>query len=222
MRLDRLISQKSNLSNRLLREKIARGDVRVDNKIIFSVSYEVDHFSKIEMDQVILQDNAAIYLMLNKPAGYLSATTDPNHPTVIDLINESYTQSLHIAGRLDRASTGLILLTNDGNWSKSLTEPEKKIPKTYKVELQHKVNENYAEIFAEGIYFAYEDITTRPVELRILGSHNVEMILYEGRYHQIKRMFHAVNNKVVNLHRSKIGKYAIGALQSGAYTRIQP
>ena len=153
-------------------------------------------------------------------AAALSATSDPQHPTVIDLIDEPYAADLHIAGRLDRASTGLLLLTNDGRWSRSLTEPDKKVPKIYQVQLRDPVRADCAEIFSQGIYFAFEDLTTSPVELTILSETSVEITLYEGRYHQIKRMFHAIGNKVVGLHRAQIGELKLGQLPVGSYTLI--
>ncbi|PQJ27074.1 pseudouridine synthase [Rubritalea profundi] len=220
MRLDRFLSHQTRLGKKLVRQKIDAGMVSVDGHVELFNRFEVDHFTTVEMDGVVLQENEAIYLMLHKPAGYLSATSDPQHPTVIDLIDETYAADLHIAGRLDRASTGLLLLTNDGRWSRSLTEPDKKVPKIYRVQLRDPVRADCAEIFSRGIYFAFEDLTTSPVELTILGETSVEITLYEGRYHQIKRMFHAIGNKVVGLHRAQIGELTLGQLPAGCYTRI--
>lgn len=141
--------------------------------------------------------------MLHKPAGYLSATTDPQHPTVMELIDEPTT--LHIAGRLDRASTGLLILTNDGIWSRLLTEPKQSVPKTYLVTTADPITEETHARFSQGIYFAYEDLTTQPAKLDVIGSCKARITIYEGRYHQIKRMFHAVGNRVVALHRLSMG-----------------
>jgi 16S rRNA pseudouridine516 synthase len=220
MRLDRFLSHKTRLGKKIVRQKIDAGVVSVNGQVELFNRCEVDHFTTVEMDGVVLQENEAIYLMLHKPAGYLSATSDPQHPTVIDLIDEPYAADLHIAGRLDRASTGLLLLTNDGRWSRSLTEPDKKVPKIYQVQLRDPVRADCAEIFSQGIYFAFEDLTTSPVELTILSETSVEITLYEGRYHQIKRMFHAIGNKVVGLHRAQIGELKLGQLPVGSYTLI--
>jgi 16S rRNA pseudouridine516 synthase len=220
MRLDRFLSHKTRLGKKIVRQKIDAGVVSVNGQVELFNRCEVDHFTTVEMDGVVLQENETIYLMLHKPAGYLSATSDPQHPTVIDLIDEPYAADLHIAGRLDRASTGLLLLTNDGRWSRSLTEPDKKVPKIYQVQLRDPVRADCAEIFSQGIYFAFEDLTTSPVELTILSETSVEITLYEGRYHQIKRMFHAIGNKVVGLHRAQIGELKLGQLPVGSYTLI--
>ena len=220
MRLDRFLSHQTRLGKKIVRQKIDAGLVSVNGSVELFNRCEVDHFTTVAMDGIVLQENEAIYLMLHKPAGYLSATSDPQHPTVIELIKEDYAADLHIAGRLDRASTGLLLLTNDGRWSRSLTEPDKKVPKVYQVELRDPVRADCAEIFSQGIYFAFEDLTTSPVELTIIDATHVEITLYEGRYHQIKRMFHAIGNKVIGLHRSQIGGLSLAQLPAGSYSRI--
>ena len=220
MRLDRFLSHKTRLGKKTVRQKIDLGLAQVDGVVERFHRADVDHFSTVTLEGETLQENEAIYLMLHKPAGYLSATTDPEHPTVIDLIDEPFAKDLHIAGRLDRASTGMLLLTNDGRWSRALTEPDKKVGKVYHVELRDPVRSDCVDIFNQGIYFAFEDLTTAPVELKILAERKVEITLYEGRYHQIKRMFHAIDNKVVGLHRSQIGSLQLGELQPGEYQRI--
>ncbi|WP_435693226.1 pseudouridine synthase [Rubritalea sp.] len=203
-----------------MRQKIDAGHAKVNGAVETFHRTEVDQFTTVEFDGKTLQEREAIYLMLYKPAGYLSATTDPEHPTVIELIDEPYAADLHIVGRLDRASTGLLLLTNDGRWSRALTEPDKKVPKVYEVTLRDPIPENATDIFDEGIYFAFEDLTTSPVELEILEEKLAKITLYEGRYHQIKRMFHAIGNKVTSLHRESIGELNLGHLKEGQYLRI--
>ena len=153
----------------------------------------------------MLQDCEAIYLMLHKPAGYLSATSDPQHLTVMDLIDHPDKATLHLAGRLDKASTGLVLLTNDGRWSKRITEPDRNVTKVYRVTSREPILPEYEKIFAEGIYFAYEDLTTKPALLLTQGSNQALITISEGRYHQVKRMFHAVGNQVITLHRERVG-----------------
>ena len=103
--------------------------------------------------------------MLHKPPGCVSATRDPEHPTVLDLIQEPDKEELHIAGRLDFNTTGLMLITNDGSWSRRLTQPQTKLPKVYYVETEQDIGPEYALKFTEGLYFAFEDLTTLPAEL---------------------------------------------------------
>ena len=198
---------------------IAAGRVYVDGKQERDGHRQVGDFSKITLDEVILSNRLPVYLMLNKPAGYLSATIDHEHPTVMELIDAN--DDLHIAGRLDRASTGLLLLTNDGKWSRRLTEPKEGVAKVYQVTTAESISVGTAEQFRQGIYFAYEDLTTQAADLEILSSQSAKVTIYEGRYHQIKRMFHAVGNRVTSLHRLSIGSIQLDqALKPGNYRSL--
>ena len=181
------------------------GRVRVDGAVETCGLRRISRFCTVVLDDEILQAQEAVYLMLHKPAGYLSATTDPQHPTVMELIDHPLRDELHLAGRLDRASTGLLLLTNDGRWSKRVTEPLEEISKVYRVTTRDEISPETAAIFAAGIYFAYEDLTTRSAVLEILDKSEARLTIHEGRYHQVKRMFHAVGNQVLSLHRESIG-----------------
>lgn len=223
MRLDRYLIRQGKHSGKEIARILADGRVRVDGGIESSGLTRIDRFSRIELDGEPLQAEQAIYLMLHKPAGYLSATIDPLHPTVIDLIDHPMRGVLHLAGRLDRASTGLLLLTNDGRWSKRVTEPKEEITKVYRVTTRDAILPETAGIFATGIYFAYEDLTTRPAVLEALGEREARLSIHEGRYHQVKRMFHAVGNQVTSLHRERIGPLVLGDdLPPGAFRHLTP
>ena len=143
--------------------------------------------------------------MLHKPVGVLSATTDLKHRTVIDLIDDPDRETLHLVGRLDRNTSGLMLLTNDGRWSKQLMDPALKVPKVYRVETRDPISMEAPAQFAKGFYFETENLTTRPAELEILSSHSARLTLHEGRYHQVKRMFYRIGNQVTRLHRESVG-----------------
>lgn len=223
MRLDRFLIRRGTHSGKEVARLLADGRVMVNGEIETSGLRKTDRFSRIELDGKILQEHEAVYLMLHKPAGYLSATTDPEHPTVIELIDHPLKHELHLAGRLDRATTGLLLLTNDGRWAKGVTEPVEEIPKVYRVRTRDAISPDTAKIFAAGIYFAYEDLTTRPAELEILGEQEALLTLHEGRYHQVKRMFHAVGNQVTGLHRESIGRLALDeSLPEGTFRKLTP
>jgi len=116
---------------------------------------------------------------------------------------------MHYAGRLDLSATGLMIITNDGKWSRRLTDPEKNIPKVYHVAVENPLTPEVINQFAAGIYFAYEDITTRPAELEIVTATTAKLTIHEGKYHQVKRMFHAVGNRVTALHRERIGNITL-------------
>jgi 16S rRNA pseudouridine516 synthase len=177
----------------------------------------VGPFSRVQLDAELLQANTARYLMLNKPAGVVSATRDSRHRTALDLLDEGVRGDLHIAGRLDFHSTGLLLLTNDGDWSRALSAPENRISKRYRVTVEEPLTGEYVRAFAEGMWFEQEGITTRPAQLTIVSDHVAEVSLIEGRYHQIKRMFGRFRNRVLTLHRFAVGDLTLDAeLQSGA------
>ncbi len=205
MRLDRFLTRRGTHPCKEIARLLADGRVTVDGAVESSGLRRICRFSRIELDGEILQAQAAVYLMLHKPAGYLSATTDPQHPTVMALMDHPLRDELHLAGRLDRASTGLLLLTNDGRWSKRVTEPLEEISKVYRVTTRDEIAPKTAATFAAGIYFAYEDLTTRPARLEIIAGREALLTIHEGRYHQVKRMFHAVGNQVLSLHRESIG-----------------
>ena len=147
--------------------------------------------------------------MLHKPKGVVSATKDDKHTTVIDLIQHERKHELHISGRLDFNSSGLLLLTNDGNWSRRLSAPKNQIHKCYHVQLDKKITPEYVKKFKEGIYFSYEKITTRPAHLTISSDFTAQVSLTEGRYHQIKRMFGFFQNEVLELHRFSVGNLSL-------------
>lgn len=206
MRLDRFICKHTEHSHREARLLIAGGRVFVDGRAERNPVASVARFMTIRLDDRVLQQEAAHYLMLHKPVGYLSATCDPQHPTVLDLVTPTLRPLLHIGGRLDRSTSGLIILTNDGVWSRRLTEPGKKVPKIYHVHTEHPITPDTHARFAEGIYLGYEDLTTSPAQLEQIGDREARLTIYEGRYHQVKRMFTAVGNRVTSLHRESMGE----------------
>ncbi|MBL4584562.1 MAG: 16S rRNA pseudouridine(516) synthase [Pseudomonadales bacterium] len=219
-RLDRFISQHTSFSRRDVRLLLAQSRIEVDGVAVSDIQKIVHQFSQISVDGVSIQNNQPRYLMLNKPAGVVSATTDPQHKTVLDIIDAPFRNELHIAGRLDYNTTGLILLTNDGCWSRNLSLPENHIQKHYLVELENPVTAEYAELFAQGIYFEYEQITTAPAQLRVLSERMVELSITDGRYHQVKRMFGRFQNKVLVLHRYGVGNLQLGDLELGQYREL--
>ena len=181
----------------------------INGELATGISQVIDQFAHVLLDDQVLQSRTPVYIMLNKPAGVVSATKDEDHKTVVDLLDQAdsstHRNTLHIAGRLDFNSTGLVLLTNDGRWSRSLSAPENRIGKRYRVTLEHPIGSEYAHVFSQGMYFAYEGITTRPAQLRVIDAHTAEVCLVEGRYHQIKRMFGHFDNPVLQLQRIAIG-----------------
>lgn len=207
MKLEDFISKRLQIGRRSARALILDGKVTHGGEPGNDHRHEVTRFDEVTVGGEIIQPALPrLYLMLHKPAGILSATTDREHCTVLDLIDHPDKATLHLAGRLDRSSTGLILLSNDGEWSESLTLPGRKVEKSYLVETDRPIPPGAVERFAEGFHFPTEGITTLPARLEILEPQRARVTLHEGRYHQIKRMFHRLDGiRLRSLHRDRIG-----------------
>jgi 16S rRNA pseudouridine516 synthase len=214
-RLDRFISQNSDCARADVRLLVAQGRIHLDGQVACSVQEQVTEFTHVVFDGLCLQDNKPVYIMLNKPKGFVSATSDDKHPVVLDLIDHPQKNELHLAGRLDFNTTGLVLLTNDGAWSREISLPETKLPKVYEVTVAKPLTEAYVDAFRAGIYFEYENLTTLPAELEILSAYTARLSLMEGKYHQVKRMFGFFQNEVLALHRASVGHIELGGLELG-------
>lgn len=224
LKLETLIGKRLGIGTRQAHARIAAGRVSVDGTAELRHLLEVSKFERVVCDGETVQPGLErLHLMLHKPAGILSATSDPLHPTVLDLIDHPAKASLHLAGRLDRSSTGLVLLTNDGAWSESLAHPGSGIEKVYLVGTDRPIPSEAEARFAEGFFFATEGITTRPAGLERLGERLARVTLHEGRYHQIKRMFHRLGGiRLVSLHRERIGPFSLPAdLAPGEWCRVE-
>ncbi|WP_053147335.1 pseudouridine synthase [Pseudomonas sp. P97.38] len=224
MRVDRFLSNLPRLNRQQVRLLLVAGRVQIDGQTVTDPHAQVREFSRVEVDDEVLQaGRPARYFMLNKPPGCVSATRDPQHPTVLDWLDEPDKDDLHIAGRLDFNTTGLMLITNDGSWSRRLTQPQTKLPKVYYVETERTITAEYADTFARGLYFAFEDLTTQPAGLTLLGPTTARLSIVEGRYHQVKRMFGHFDNKVLRLHRERMGPLLLDpALEPGQYRALGP
>jgi 16S rRNA pseudouridine516 synthase len=192
---------------------LAQKRIVIDGKVVNDIALIINKFSHIQLDGETLQKHQAHYFMLHKPVGVVCATVDNQHKTVIDLLDHPSKDDLHIVGRLDLNTSGLVLLTNDSRWSERLMSPEHKVAKKYLVQLEHAISkeqqQNYINAFSQGMYFKFEDITTLPADLMIIDEYNVEVKLFEGKYHQIKRMFGRFQNPVIGLHRESVGSLVL-------------
>lgn len=222
MRLDRWLGNRPELGRQLARRLLAEGRIKVNGATTLQAEREVFAFDRIESDERLLQDGpGGRYLMLHKPRGCVSATVDTRHTTVLDCLDPDQRADLHLAGRLDFNTTGLLLLTNDGQWSRGLSHPRHKQTKRYLVNTAEVIPPHLVAAFAEGLYFAYEDLTTQPAQLELLGERSAYLTLVEGRYHQVKRMFGRFGIEVIALHRDRIGGLALDpTLAEGAHRAL--
>ncbi|HEY5586194.1 MAG TPA: pseudouridine synthase [Ruminiclostridium sp.] len=208
-RLDKVLSNFGFGSRTQIKSAMKNGLITVDGKIIKDSGLSVDPGeSVIEMNRVKLNYRKYIYLMMNKPKGVISATTDNKQKTVFDILPEKYKCfDLFPAGRLDIDSEGLVLMTNDGQLSHEILSPKKHVSKQYYAHVLGVVNDSDIEAFSKGVTLddGYE---TLPAELEIIKSDEISEIklsIVEGKFHQVKRMFEAVNKEVVYLKRLSMG-----------------
>ncbi|MDA7888232.1 16S rRNA pseudouridine(516) synthase [Akkermansiaceae bacterium] len=205
MRLDRVIGKWAEWGRRRVRECVEAGEVTVNGKIVDQAALLIGKFDRVEVAGEVVQANTRRLIILNKPVGVVSATKDEEHPTVIGLIDRPWASELHLAGRLDRYTSGLMILTNDGEFSESLTEPSRKVGKRYLVSVDGAIRAEVVKAFEEGMWFAKEQIQTAPAIVELLGISQCRLTIFEGKHHQVKRMFARFDLRVVQLHREAIG-----------------
>ncbi len=219
MRLDKFLSQQLGVSRALVLRELRNKRVTVDGEIVKTGAMKISPEQRVEFDGNVLdQITGPRYFMLNKPQGYVCSTDDPDHPTVLYFLEEPVAYKLHAAGRLDIDTTGLVLMTDDGQWSHRITSPRHHCEKTYLVNLEHPLADDTAAQFEAGVQLHNEDSLTKPAQLEKIEDCLVRLTISEGRYHQVKRMFAAVGNRVVGLHRERIGEIVMDEdLEPGQY-----
>ena len=204
-----------------VKKAISKGLVRVNDMVVKKPETKLD----TDVDSVLYNGETVgyaqfEYYMLNKPAGVISATEDRREKTVVDLITDKKRKDLFPVGRLDRDTEGLLLITNDGELAHRLLSPVKHVDKVYYAKIDGIVTEADVEAFQKGVDIG-EEKPTRPARLRILISDEVseiELTIREGKFHQVKRMFHAVGKEVVYLKRLRMGTLVLDeSLKTGAY-----
>lgn len=205
MRLDKFLGSQTDLSRKEARAVIKDGLVRVDGVVVTDPGAGVDPLQHVSVAGAELAFKEHLYLMLNKPEGYISATEDRSRPTVLDLVPpELFRDGLFPAGRLDADTTGFVLLTDDGGFAHDILSPKHHVQKTYVATLADPVTEDLLAAVAEGIELK-DGTRCLPAEVRALSEHTVELKLVEGKYHQVKRMFAAAGNRVDALTRTAMG-----------------
>ena len=205
MRLDKFIGKSTALNATQASECIAAGLVRVNGEVTVQARTQVHENNLITLRGQPLTARPFRYLLLHKPAGTVCSNIDEAYPSVFNALGIADSAELHIAGRLDADTTGLILATDDGRWSFNIIRPNQLCPKVYRVTLRDAVSADLAKIFAAGLLLQGETSKTLPAELHVLSPREVRLTITEGRYHQVKRMFAAVGNRVESLHREQVG-----------------
>lgn len=222
MRVDKMIGNAKLDTRRNIKRNAKKGALVINGEIVKDSSTQVDP----NVDEVFYMgefveyfDN--IYIIMNKPAGILSATVDEDE-TVIDLLDDFYQMlDLSIAGRLDKDTTGLLLLSTDGKFIHKITSPNSNIEKTYEVETRDPIDESFIEEFKNGVEIKEEGYIARPAKLEIIDDKTAIVKVTEGKFHLVKRLFSNLGNEVVGLKRIAIGDLKLDPfLNEGAYREL--
>ena len=210
-RVDKLLSSTGKWSRKEIKELVRQGRVRADGRAVLRPEEKLDpDAAALTVDGEVVDCSPYVYVMLHKPAGLLSATEDSRQPTVLDLLPpELKRRGLFPAGRLDRDTTGLLLLTDDGPLAHRLLSPKKHVDKVYLAKVDGRVDENDVRALAAGMALA-DGLRCLPAELEPLGDGSSCLVtLREGKYHQVKRMLAARGKPVLALHRLRMGPLAL-------------
>lgn len=221
IRLDKLISQSTAFSRAHAKGIIRGGKITIDGKTAKSGAIKVDDDAVVEYMGVVIKKPGPQFIMVNKPAGVVCANVDEDHETVFDKLFLPRMDTLHIAGRLDIDTTGLVLITDDGQWSHRITSPKHQHEKTYLIDLDTEITEKQIRILTEGVQLKDEKKRSLPAKVKVISELQIEMTITEGKYHQVKRMMAAVGNHVVRLHRQQIGKIELDpSLKPGEWRKL--
>ncbi len=205
IRLDKLIASATVFTRSQAKAAIRKGKVKVNGETLTKSSQHIDEDAHVEYMGVTVTRPQLRYLMFNKPAGMVCANSDEQHPTVFDKLFLPRMDVLHVAGRLDIDSTGLVLITDDGQWQHRITSPKHAHQKIYKVDLDREITDKQIGILENGVQLKDEKNRCKPATVEKLAEKQIRLSISEGKYHQVKRMLAAVGNHVSKLHREQIG-----------------
>lgn len=224
MRLDRFLGETTELTRSLAKKAMHRGEVRVNGEVVKNPATQVNERHRVTWNDTPLALVGLRYVMLNKPTGVECTARRSLYPRAMDLIDLPHVERLQTVGRLDVDTTGMVLLSDDGQWSHRVTSPRRRCAKVYRVTLATPLEgdtlRRAMEDFAEGIMLDGEEAPTRPAELSMREPCLAELVLWEGKYHQVKRMFAAIGNHVTALHREAIGPLVLGDLAEGEWREL--
>ena len=223
MRLDKFVCDCTGLTRSQAGKLIRQGEIQLNGLLCKQPAQQIKETDVVLLDDEPLQLTGPRYILLHKPAGYVCSTDDPDHNTVFVLLDEPNIDKLHTVGRLDLDTTGLLLITDDGQWSHKISSPKHECAKTYRAWLADPVEDSAIAQFAEGVMLRGEKTPTKPAQLEIISPTECLLTIHEGRYHQVKRMFAALGNKVIRLHRERVGPLTLDAsLAEGKYRQLTP
>ncbi|WP_294704912.1 pseudouridine synthase [uncultured Fusobacterium sp.] len=220
MRLDKFLTECGLGSRREVKKLLDNGKIKVNDIIVKNPQTNIkESIDKIEYDENRLEYKEFRYYIMNKRSGYITATEDPKEKTVMELLPEwVIKKDLAPVGRLDKDTEGLLLFTNDGKLAHSLLSPKKHVDKTYYAQLEKSITEEDIKKLEEGVDIG--GYITQPAKGKIVGEREIELTIREGKFHQVKKMLEAVNNKVVYLKRLTFGKLELKDMELGEVREI--
>lgn len=219
MRIDKLLSNSGIGSRSEVKNIIKDKRVTINDVLVRSTSLEVNSDKDIvKLDGEVVSYKEFYYILMNKPKGYVSARVDNVYPPITDLVSEFNFVNLSPVGRLDVDTTGVILLTNDGELTHKLISPRYNVNKTYEVEVDSPLDNSLVLKFKEGI--TLDDELLLPADLVIVDKTHAELTIHQGKFHQVKRMFKKFNFNVINLNRKKFAFLTVGDLDMGEYREL--
>lgn len=224
-RIDKVLSNMGHGTRKEVKELIKSGMVEIDGVVVKDAGFQVEPDSQeIKVGGTRLFYREFIYILMNKPQGVISATEDNRERTVIDLLSDDFKAfNPFPVGRLDKDTEGLLLLTNDGQLSHMLLSPKKHVPKTYIAKVLGRVSEKDIEAFSNGVTLedGYKTMASQLVVLERGSISLAEVTIYEGKFHQVKRMFKAVGKEVIYLKRISMGELKLDeTLEPGCYREL--
>ena len=205
MRIEKFICKSTELTRAEASEALQALKVCVDGKVFTNGATQVHEDNCIRLDGIALTPRASRYIMVHKPPNTLCSNVDEVYPSIFHHIDVDRAFDLHVAGRLDADTTGLVLVTDDGRWSYNIITPHKQCKKTYRVTLRNAIKEEMILKLQQGVLLQGQTKPTLPAQLKVVDDHEVLLTITEGKFHQVKRMFRAVGNRVRALHRESIG-----------------
>lgn len=220
MRLDRFLAETLLESRSDVKKYIRSGRILVNNEVIKQEATHVDTtLDIVTFDGAVLTYEEFQYFVINKPSGYVSANEDKRHPTIVEYASEFISYKLHTVGRLDKDTTGVILLTNDGKLTHRLISPKSATPKIYLATVDKPLTHDLITSFAEG-FVINNEFKTLPAVLTIIDEKTARIEVIEGKFHQIKRMFAAFGYEVLTLHRESFAGIRALDLANGEYRKL--
>lgn len=219
MRINKYIAASGICSRRAAELLITQGRVMLNGKIINELGIDVLDSDEVKVDgKAILPNDKNIYLVMNKPKGYITTSKDQfGRHCIMDLIKNE--QRVYPVGRLDMDTEGIIILTNDGEFSNKVIHPRNKITKTYVVKIKQQLSKEQLEALAEGVDIG--GYITKPAKVRLLNKDELEIKISEGKNRQIRKMCEAVSIIVYSLKRTAIGELTLDGIQSGKYIKME-